>query len=160
MLSDLRRREDLQGSDLVQKKRLQRSVWLQLISCCCPAASTGLNASTGCRGCTLQLAPKLFKGLAKCGGANWLALDTLDQRYLLVATHLAVAAYDTAASSSTTKPASNSHAPASEHSPMFKLDRAHAGFHKYVTNCAIWYPVDTGLFVSASHDNTVKVCCK
>ena len=88
---------------------------------------------------------------------TWLSLDTLDQRYLLVSSHLAIAAYDTAAPSSTGNAAGSSHPPAEDHSPIFKLDKGHASFHKYVTNCAVWYPVDTGLFVSASHDNSVKV---
>ncbi|PNH03673.1 DNA excision repair protein ERCC-8, partial [Tetrabaena socialis] len=42
--------------------------------------------------------------------------------------------------------------------PVFSLGRQnnpHA--HKFLVSCVAWYPVDTGLFVSGSHDCSVKV---
>lgn len=46
------------------------------------------------------------------------------------------------------------------HHPLVKVKKAargEANGHHFSVSRAIWYPVDTGLFVSASHDCTVKV---
>ena len=68
----------------------------------------------------------------------------------------AVAAYDTAQGSRLQQPVP-SQPGLTEHDPVFKLDRGHPGGHKYVVSSAVWYPVDTGLFVTASYDHSVQV---
>ncbi len=44
-----------------------------------------------------------------------------------------------------------------EHRAAFKLDRGSPDAHKYSVTCAAWYPIDTGLFVTGSFDQEVKV---
>lgn len=45
-----------------------------------------------------------------------------------------------------------------EHRAAFRLDRGSPDAHKYSVTCAAWYPIDTGLFVTGSFDQEVKVC--
>ena len=40
---------------------------------------------------------------------------------------------------------------------MGKIDRNSPEGHKYSVSCVSWYPVDSGLFISGSYDNTIKV---
>ncbi|EMS60682.1 DNA excision repair protein ERCC-8 [Triticum urartu] len=44
-----------------------------------------------------------------------------------------------------------------KHRSILLVDRQHQHGHKFTVSKAIWYPVDTGLFVTASFDNYVKV---
>lgn len=44
-----------------------------------------------------------------------------------------------------------------EHVAAFKLDRSNPDNHKYTTTCACWYPIDTGMFVTGSFDQEIKV---
>ncbi|KAL9255900.1 WD repeat-containing protein, partial [Drosera capensis] len=43
------------------------------------------------------------------------------------------------------------------HRSMFVVDKRHQQGHKYAVSSAVWYPVDTGLFVTGSYDNFIKV---
>ncbi|GAB2228383.1 hypothetical protein Droror1_Dr00010219 [Drosera rotundifolia] len=43
------------------------------------------------------------------------------------------------------------------HRSMFVVDKQHQQGHKYAVSSAVWYPVDTGLFVTGSYDNFIKV---
>jgi len=40
---------------------------------------------------------------------------------------------------------------------LFSVKRGHPSAHRYQVTCLTWYPVDTGLFVSGSADQDVKV---
>ena len=85
------------------------------------------------------------------GGLTSLTLDNNESRYLLAsASDSSFAAYDTSISSLET----------SEEDPqcLFKIDRNSPDGHAFAVSSAIWYPVDTGLLVTGSADNTVKVC--
>lgn len=44
-----------------------------------------------------------------------------------------------------------------KHKPLFVVDKRHEQGHKYAVSTAIWYPVDTGLFVTGSYDHRVNV---
>uniref|UniRef100_A0A0E0CAJ6 Anaphase-promoting complex subunit 4 WD40 domain-containing protein n=1 Tax=Oryza meridionalis TaxID=40149 RepID=A0A0E0CAJ6_9ORYZ len=44
-----------------------------------------------------------------------------------------------------------------KHRSILLLDKQHENGHKFVVSMAVWYPVDTGLFVTASFDQYVKV---
>ena len=44
-----------------------------------------------------------------------------------------------------------------EHIAAFKLDRSNAESHKYTVTSACWYPIDTGMFVTGSFDQEIKV---
>lgn len=48
-------------------------------------------------------------------------------------------------------------APTQQLAPLLRVPRSHPGAHRYQVTCATWYPVDSGLFVSGSADNDVKV---
>lgn len=44
-----------------------------------------------------------------------------------------------------------------KHKCLFSVDKQHQKGHKYAISSAIWYPVDTGLFVTGSYDHHIKV---
>uniref|UniRef100_A0A0D9V802 Anaphase-promoting complex subunit 4 WD40 domain-containing protein n=1 Tax=Leersia perrieri TaxID=77586 RepID=A0A0D9V802_9ORYZ len=44
-----------------------------------------------------------------------------------------------------------------KHKNIMLVDKQHENGHKFAVSMAIWYPVDTGLFVTASFDQYVKV---
>lgn len=77
-----------------------------------------------------------------------MSLELTEYRYLLgAATDSSFAIYDTA------------HASNFQDSPccVCKVDRTSRHGHKFSVSCAIWYPVDSGLFVTGSYDRDVKV---
>ncbi|XP_076906669.1 WD repeat-containing protein ATCSA-1-like isoform X2 [Bidens hawaiensis] len=43
-----------------------------------------------------------------------------------------------------------------KHKPVL-VDKQHENGHKYAISTAVWYPVDTGLFVTGSYDHHIKV---
>uniref|UniRef100_A0A2P2LJE2 WD-repeat protein n=1 Tax=Rhizophora mucronata TaxID=61149 RepID=A0A2P2LJE2_RHIMU len=44
-----------------------------------------------------------------------------------------------------------------KHRCIFAVDRQHESGHRYAVSSAVWYPIDTGLFVTGSYDHTVKI---
>ena len=44
-----------------------------------------------------------------------------------------------------------------KHNSLFVVDKQHENGHKFAVSSAIWYPVDTGLFITGSFDHCVKV---
>ncbi|KAF8717069.1 hypothetical protein HU200_026180 [Digitaria exilis] len=44
-----------------------------------------------------------------------------------------------------------------KHKHILLVDKQHQNGHKFAISAAVWYPVDTGLFVTASFDQFVKV---
>ncbi|CAH2034097.1 unnamed protein product [Thlaspi arvense] len=44
-----------------------------------------------------------------------------------------------------------------KHKCIFTVDKQHENGHKYAISSAIWYPIDTGLFVTGSYDHYIKV---
>ncbi|CAN1135674.1 WD repeat-containing protein ATCSA-1 [Linum perenne] len=44
-----------------------------------------------------------------------------------------------------------------KHRPIFSIDKQHRAGHKFSVSTAIWYPIDTGLFVTGSYDHYIKV---
>ena len=43
------------------------------------------------------------------------------------------------------------------HKSIFVVDKQHKHGHKYAISSAIWYPIDTGLFVTGSYDHYINV---
>lgn len=44
-----------------------------------------------------------------------------------------------------------------KHEPIFVVDKQHENGHKYAISSAIWYPIDTGLFITGSYDHHINV---
>lgn len=44
-----------------------------------------------------------------------------------------------------------------KHKPIFLVDKQHVNGHKYAITSAIWYPIDTGLFITGSYDHHINV---
>ena len=44
-----------------------------------------------------------------------------------------------------------------KHRNILLVDKQHQNGHRFAVSAAVWYPVDTGLFVTASFDQYVKV---
>lgn len=44
-----------------------------------------------------------------------------------------------------------------KHESIFVVDKQHEHGHKYAVSSAIWYPIDTGLFITGSFDHFVNV---
>jgi WD40 repeat protein len=44
-----------------------------------------------------------------------------------------------------------------KHKCIFVVDKQHESGHKYAISSAIWYPVDTGLFITGSYDHHINV---
>lgn len=87
------------------------------------------------------------------GAINSLQIDLTEGRYLLsAASDASVAVYDV-------------HRPSdfdgdgliTKHNCLFVVDKQHQLAHKYAVSSAIWYPIDTGLFITGSYDHHVNV---
>lgn len=44
-----------------------------------------------------------------------------------------------------------------KHKSLFVINKQHEHGHKFSVSSAIWYPIDTGLFVTGSYDHHVNV---
>ncbi|GER31097.1 transducin/WD40 repeat-like superfamily protein [Striga asiatica] len=44
-----------------------------------------------------------------------------------------------------------------KHNSLFNINKQHEHGHKYAISSAIWYPIDTGLFVTGSYDHHINV---
>lgn len=44
-----------------------------------------------------------------------------------------------------------------KHKSIFTIDKQHESAHKYAVSSAIWYPIDTGLFITGSFDHFINV---
>lgn len=44
-----------------------------------------------------------------------------------------------------------------KHKSVFVINKQHENGHKYAISSAIWYPIDTGLFVTGSYDHHINV---
>ncbi|CAL0305788.1 unnamed protein product [Lupinus luteus] len=87
------------------------------------------------------------------GSINSLQIDFSERRYLLsAASDSSVAVYDI-------QRATNYEGGGviSKHSSLFVVDKQHESGHKYAVSSAIWYPIDTGLFITASYDHHINV---
>ncbi|KAJ4772283.1 Transducin/WD40 repeat-like superfamily protein [Rhynchospora pubera] len=107
------------------------------------------------RASSLQLSnAKEFISLHR-GAINSLEIDSTEGegRYLLsAASDGTVAVFDTHRPTSSSSSSSSSTSIA-QHHPLFHLPRA----HKFAISRALWYPIDTGLFITASFDHYVKL---
>ncbi|XP_010499273.1 PREDICTED: DNA excision repair protein ERCC-8 isoform X1 [Camelina sativa] len=87
------------------------------------------------------------------GSVNSLQVDLTEGRYLLSgATDGSAAVFDV--QRATDYEASGLIA---KHKCMFTVDKQHEHGHKFAISSAIWYPIDTGLFVTGSFDQFIKV---
>ncbi|XP_004501517.1 WD repeat-containing protein ATCSA-1 [Cicer arietinum] len=87
------------------------------------------------------------------GAINSLQIDLTEGRYLLsAASDASVAVYDVQRPSGY-----EGNGVISKHSSLFVVDKQHQLGHKYAVSSAIWYPIDTGLFVTGSYDHYVNV---
>ncbi|KAI4321088.1 hypothetical protein MLD38_034509 [Melastoma candidum] len=87
------------------------------------------------------------------GSVNSLQVDSTEGRYLLSgASDASIAVFDAQ------KPQDyEGGGMMAKHRPVFVVDKQHPHGHKYAVSSAIWYPVDTGLFVTGSYDHLIKV---
>ncbi|XP_031500078.1 WD repeat-containing protein ATCSA-1 [Nymphaea colorata] len=86
------------------------------------------------------------------GGVNTLQVDLTEGRYLLSgASDGSAAVYDIQQATSCDSNA------VAKHRPLFLVDKNVQCGHSYAISSAVWYPVDTGLFVTGSYDQYVKV---
>ena len=116
-------------------------------------AAAGTNPSLYVRALSIDFSKRKVIRSAHGGGVTWLSLDPVEQRYLLAgSTDASIAVYDVLA------PVVEAAAPHREEClPLFALQRSSEGAHKFSVSCVAWYPIDTGLFVTGSFDNDVKV---
>lgn len=87
------------------------------------------------------------------GAINSLQIDSTEGRYLLsAASDASVAVYDVQRPT-----VYEAGGVISKHSSIFVVDKQHQQAHKYAVSSAIWYPIDTGLFVTGSYDHHINV---
>ncbi|KAM7266480.1 hypothetical protein ACFE04_004377 [Oxalis oulophora] len=91
------------------------------------------------------------------GSINSLQLDSTESRYLLsAASDASISIFDVQQHyPSSSSSSSDIH----KHSSLVTIDKQQHQHdaHKFSVSSAIWYPVDTGLFVSASYDHFLKL---
>ncbi|KAJ8539537.1 hypothetical protein K7X08_013789 [Anisodus acutangulus] len=87
------------------------------------------------------------------GSVNSLQVDLTEGRYLLSsASDASVAAYDVQRATEY-----DGSGLIAKHKHIFLVDKQHEQGHKYAISTAIWYPIDTGLFITGSYDHYVNV---
>eukprot|EP00268_Persea_americana_P059679 TRINITY_DN7356_c0_g1_i9.p1 TRINITY_DN7356_c0_g1~~TRINITY_DN7356_c0_g1_i9.p1 ORF type:complete len:457 (+),score=73.28 TRINITY_DN7356_c0_g1_i9:134-1504(+) len=87
------------------------------------------------------------------GAINSLQVDLTEGRYLLSgASDGSVAVYDVQHATDYVEGSL-----IAKHKSLFFVDKQHEHGHKYSISSAIWYPVDTGLFITGSFDRFIKV---
>ncbi|KAK2660134.1 hypothetical protein Ddye_006667 [Dipteronia dyeriana] len=87
------------------------------------------------------------------GSINSLQVDLTEGRYLLSgASDASVAVYDVQRATDY-----DGSGLIATHKSIVVVDKQHEQGHKYAVSSAIWYPIDTGLFITGSYDHYVKV---
>ncbi|GLU15935.1 hypothetical protein SLE2022_323870 [Rubroshorea leprosula] len=87
------------------------------------------------------------------GAINSLQVDLTEGRYLLsAASDASAAVYDIQRATDY-----EGAGLIAKHKSIFSVDKQHGNGHKYAISSAIWYPVDTGLFITGSYDHYIKV---
>ncbi|XP_052190814.1 WD repeat-containing protein ATCSA-1-like [Diospyros lotus] len=87
------------------------------------------------------------------GSVNSLQVDLTEGRYLLAgASDATVAVYDVQHATDY-----DGGGLVAMHKPIFVIDKQHEHGHKYAVSSAIWYPIDTGLFITGSYDHHINV---
>lgn len=86
------------------------------------------------------------------GSINSLQVDLTEGRYLLSGgADASVAVYDVQRATEYVG------GTVAKHKSILVLDKQHEHGHKYAVSSAIWYPVDTGLFITGSYDHYISV---
>ncbi|GAB4839304.1 WD repeat-containing protein ATCSA-1 [Ancistrocladus abbreviatus] len=86
------------------------------------------------------------------GAVNSLQVDLTEGRYLLSgASDASAAVFDVQRASE------HDGGLIARHKCIFVVDKHHQHGHKYAVSSAIWYPIDTGLFITGSYDHYVNV---
>ncbi|KAL6983012.1 WD repeat-containing protein ATCSA-1 [Sarracenia purpurea var. burkii] len=87
------------------------------------------------------------------GAVNSLQVDLTEGRYLLSgASDASVAIYDVQQATDY-----EGGGFVAKHKPLIVIDKQHQHGHKYAISSAIWYPIDTGLFITGSYDHYINV---
>ncbi|KFK44662.1 hypothetical protein AALP_AA1G287500 [Arabis alpina] len=87
------------------------------------------------------------------GSINSLQVDLTEGRYLLSgASDASAAVFDV--QQATDYEASGVIA---KHKCILSVDKQHENGHKFAISSAIWYPIDTGMFITGSYDHYIKV---
>lgn len=87
------------------------------------------------------------------GAINSLQVDSTDGRYLLSGSSDGSAAvYDVQCAARY-----EGGGLIAKHESIFVVDKQHEHGHKYAVSSAIWYPIDTGLFITGSFDHFINV---
>ncbi|KAG6409236.1 hypothetical protein SASPL_132270 [Salvia splendens] len=82
-----------------------------------------------------------------------LTAEDLEGRYLLAgASDATVAVYDVQRATD-----HDGRGRISKHKSLLLINKQHEHGHKYAISSAIWYPIDTGLFVTGSYDHHINV---
>ncbi|KAM7514417.1 hypothetical protein LguiA_004000 [Lonicera macranthoides] len=87
------------------------------------------------------------------GSVNSLQVDLTEGRYLLSgSSDASVAIYDVQRATYY-----EGGGLVSKHKSILLVDKQHEQGHKYAISSAIWYPIDTGLFITGSYDHYINV---
>ncbi|KAG8390963.1 hypothetical protein BUALT_Bualt01G0138100 [Buddleja alternifolia] len=87
------------------------------------------------------------------GSVNSLQVDLTEGRYLLAgASDATVAVYDVQRATDY-----EGGGLIAKHKSLFVINKQHEHGHKYAISSAIWYPIDTGLFITGSYDHHINV---
>ncbi|XP_020592758.1 DNA excision repair protein ERCC-8-like [Phalaenopsis equestris] len=87
------------------------------------------------------------------GAVNSVQVDLTEGRYLLSgSSDASVAIYDIQQASDY-----DEYGLIAKHRSIVLVDKQHEHGHKFSISSAIWYPIDTGLFITGSYDHDIKV---
>lgn len=109
-------------------------------------------AARACRTASLALSNRKEFVTPHHGAVNSLQVDLTEARYLLSG-----ASDGSAAVFDVWNATEYETGFIAKHRNILLVDKQHQNGHKFAISAAVWYPVDTGLFVTASFDQFVKV---